>query len=227
MTIDPDHRAPFTGFPPTAFAFLRDLAAHQDKSWFQDHRSIYDNDVHAPMASLMAELITAFAKDDVPFAGDPERAIHRIYRDVRFSKDKSPYKTNISAALSRGGIKGAPGMFYLNIAPDDCFAACGFYHPEPGTLDAIRTRIAADPDGFRQRIADLADADLTLSTDDTLKRAPAGYEHVDGPDIAAALKLKSFVTLLPLSEHDVGSASLVAKLCRYARSAGAILDLIE
>ena len=181
MSIDPDHHAPFTGFPPTAFAFLRDLAAHQDKAWFQDHKHVYDDDVHAPMVSLVAQLVAAFAKDDVPFGGDPERAIHRIYRDVRFSKDKSPYKTNISAALPRGGVKGAPGMFYLNFAPDECFAACGFYHPERSVLDAIRKGIATQPDRFRQSVAALTAAGLTLSTDDALKRAPRGYEYVEDP----------------------------------------------
>jgi len=227
MSIDPDRRAPFNGFSPTAFTFLRDLAGHQDKTWFQEHRHVYDSDVHAPMASLLAELVAAFAKDDVPFDGGPERAIHRIYRDVRFSKDKSPYKTSISAALPRDGIKGAPGMFYLNIAPDDCFAACGFYHPEPDVLDAIRTEIAAHPDAFRQLVADLAAADLRLSTDDALKRAPRGYEQIEDPDIAAALKLKSFVTIMPLSQRDVGHASLVSKLFQYAQSASAIIKLIR
>lgn len=179
------------------------------------------------MVSLVAELVVAFAKDDIPFGGDPERAIHRIYRNVRFSKDKSPYKTNISAALPRGGVKGAAGMFYLNFAPDDCFAACGFYHPEPSALNAIRTGIAAHPDRFGQCVAALTAAGLALSADDVLKRAPRGYEYVEDPDIAAALKLKPFVTLLPLSQDDVGNATLVSKLCQYAQSASAIVDPLE
>lgn len=226
MTIDPEHLPPFTGFPPTGFAFLRDLAVHQDKTWFQENRHIYDSDVHAPMVALIAGLVLAFEKADVPFGGDPQRAIMRIYRDVRFSKDKSPYKTNVSAALSRDGIKGAPGIFYVHLAPDDCFAACGFYHPEPSTLDAIRTRIADHPDTFRRISAGLAEAGLSLSEEDVLKRHPRGYEQIEDPDIAAALKLKSFVTILRLSKHDVGSASLVSKLCQYGKSASTILRLI-
>ncbi len=227
MSIDPDHRAPFTGFAPSAFAFLRDLAAHQDKAWFQEHRHIYDSDVHAPMVSLISELVAAFKRDNIPFSGEPERAIHRIYRDVRFSKDKSPYKTNISAALSKDGVKGAPGIFYVNIAPGECFAACGFYHPETSTLDAIRAGIAENPAQFQRISTDLKAAGLTLSQDDSLKRAPRGYEHIEDPEIATALKLKSFVTILQFSQGDADSATLVSKLCLYAQSTSRILELIE
>lgn len=227
MTVDPDHLPPFTGLAPTAFTFLRDLSVHQDKIWFRQHRHVYDGEVHAPMVALIAALVSAFAKADVPFAGDPERAIHRIYRDVRFSKDKSPYKTNFSAALSRDGVKGAPGIFYVNFAPDDCFAACGFYHPESSTLDAIRSGIAAHPETFRRISADLAAAGLALSEEDVLKRNPRGYEHIEDPGIAAALRLKSFVTILRFSQRDAGCASLVSKLCQYGKSASKILELVR
>lgn len=115
----------------------------------------------------------------------------------------------------------------MQIAPGDCFAACGFYHPEPMTLNAIRSRIAAHPDMFNAVTETLAAAGLKLSKDDALKRNPRGYGHVADPKIASALRPKSFVTIMPFSERDAEHASLVAKLVDDTQSAKAILDLVD
>lgn len=223
--IDPLMLPPFTGFAPHVFAFLDNLAAHQDRAWFAAHRAVYEDAGHRPMVALLIALETALAERDVALKGDPVASVMRIYRDVRFSKDKSLYKTNIAAALTRTGDRRDAGVLYIHIASDSCFVAAGFYHPPTETLDAIRATIAGNPAKFREIVASLAAADLALDRGDTLTRPPRGFDAPYPDDVAAALKLKSFVVQRSFTRADAASATLVDTIADFAAAASPLYRL--
>ena len=104
---------PFDGFHVTAFTFFEGLADHQDRTWMAENKAVYENAVRVLMAALIAELMERLGSAGLALRGDPWRSQFRLNRDVRFSKDKRSYKTNASAALTRSGVKMAPGVLYL------------------------------------------------------------------------------------------------------------------
>ena len=131
----------FKGFRPEANAFLTELAANNNREWFLAHKAVYEEAVVAPFRLLLADVISALAARDLPITGDPQKAIFRVHRDVRFSKDKTPYKTHAGAALSRpgGGVHG--GVIYIHVEPTGSFLAAGFWNPEREALGALREAI--------------------------------------------------------------------------------------
>jgi uncharacterized protein (DUF2461 family) len=111
-------RTSFPGFAAADLAFLTGLAAHNDRDWFTANRAVYDERLKPTLAALIEALNGAFAARDLPLAGDPKKSVFRIHRDVRFSKDKRPYKTHVSATLTRDGQKLSPGLVYVHIEPE-------------------------------------------------------------------------------------------------------------
>jgi uncharacterized protein (TIGR02453 family) len=215
----------FCGFKPAAFAFLQDLAQNQSRDWFQANKSIYETSLRAPLAALVTALTVELGERGILLRGDPKRSIFRINRDVRFSRDKSLYKTNVGAALTRNGAKLSPGVLYIHIDPLGCFAAAGFYHPEPVPLQAMREAIAGSPDRFRRVIAALAASKLALSPDeDALKRTPRGFEAMTDPDLAAALRHRSFTVRRALARRTVGAPGLVNTVADFAQAALPLLQ---
>ncbi len=124
----------FTGFGPKALPFFEALKFHQSREWFEENRSLYENDVLVPMVALIDDLTAAFTKRKIPLRGDGKRSIFRLNRDIRFSKDKSPYKTHAGAVMTRSGSKKDNGLLYIHIDPTGCFTAAGFYMPEAPAL---------------------------------------------------------------------------------------------
>ena len=135
----------FPGFPPEALTFLRALKKNNNRDWFQARKAVFDEKVKAPMAALVEAInaeLASFAPDHVT---DPKSAIYRIYRDTRFSKDKTPYKTHIAANFPRRAMqKHASAGYYFHVATDEVIAAAGVYMPGPEELLAIRTHLAAN-----------------------------------------------------------------------------------
>lgn len=214
---------PFNGFGPEAFGFLRDLAREQTRDWFQANRDTYEAAVRAPLASLVAAVADLLATRRIPLHGDPQRAIFRIHRDVRFSKDKRPYKTHAGATLTRDGGKLSPGLLYIHIDPEGCFAAAGFWQPEPAALEAIRQAIAGKPAAFRRVLAALAAKDLAMSPDEAaLKRPPRGYEALEDAVLRDVLRCRSLTVRRPL-DPAIGPA-LPAAIADFAEAAMPLLQ---
>lgn len=215
----------FLGFQPAALDFLRTLAIEQNREWFTAHKAVYDAEVLGPMVALVGELSVALPQRGLPFQGRAGRSVFRIHRDVRFSKDKRPYKTHIGAAITRDGEKMSPGVLYVHIDPEGSFVAAGFHQPEPDVLQLIRNSIVGRPDDFREVIETLEGSGLTLSADsDALKRLPRGFEAVTEEDIADALRRRSFITSRHLSEADIASPDLVNRIVDFADAASPLLD---
>ena len=144
----------FSGFGPQAVPFFKALAFHQTKDWFEFNRAIYEGEIKGPLGDLVEELTARFAKAKTSLKGDRKASLFRINRDVRFAKDKSPYKTNAGAVLSRTGAKNDPGMLYVHVSAEGCFAAAGFWQPEPDGAGAAaggdRARAEGVEDDGRQ-----------------------------------------------------------------------------
>jgi uncharacterized protein (TIGR02453 family) len=214
----------FQGFGPQALPFFRALAFHQTKEWFEANRAIYETEVKGPLGDLVEDLAAAFAKARIPLKGDRKASLFRIHRDVRFAKDKSPYKTNAGAVLTRTGAKNDPGLFYVHVAADGCFAAAGFYQPEPEELARLRGAIARAPKAWKATTARLAKGGLALSDEYATKRAPRGFEDVADPEIAAALRNRSYICWRPVADARLAEPALVDDLAAFARDALPLLE---
>lgn len=214
----------FAGFGERALDFFRALAFHQDRAWFQENRGLYESDVVGPMGALVADLAAALSGLGVPLTGDPKRALFRINRDVRFSKDKRPFKTNAGAVLTRDGLKSSPGLLYVHLDPEGSFAAVGFYRPEPAQLAALRARMRARPGDLADVEAGLARAGLAFAEMDDLKRMPRGHQDVADPTLARALRRRHLIVRRPIAPDDLFRADLVAALVDFAVAARPVLD---
>jgi uncharacterized protein (TIGR02453 family) len=198
----------FAGFRPEAIQFLADLTENNDRAWFQPRKADYERLLKHPLEALCVALDERFRERGIPLLADPVRSPFRIYRDVRFSKDKSPYKTNIGASFPwTGEGEGRPGG-YFHLSPGDIFIGGGMWHPEPSRLAAFRRLVDSDPDRVHAVIDD-PDYSRTFGPlmGDRLSRVPKGYA-ADHPD-AELLKLKDIGFGRSLADDDIGSAGLV------------------
>ena len=209
--------APFNGFGKQALPFFKGLAFHQNKAWFDENRALYDRDVMEPMIALLEELTTRFAKKKIPLKADGKKSIFRLNRDIRFSKDKSPYKTHAGAVMTRSGGKMDNGLLYVHIDPDGCFAAAGFYMPEPGDLAKLRKAIASSGKKFGAVEAALLKGKLELGDSGQLTRVPKGFEKLKGGPLEGAIRLKSFIV----------EEALPAKLITTPKLADALADFAQ
>ena len=130
-------------FSPAAMTFLRGLARNNDRNWFNDRKQIYERELKAPMLALVDEITQSMAEYAPEHMRPAHKSMMRIYRDIRFSPDKRPYKTHLSAWWSRRGMeKTSGGGFYVQIGPKNCFVAAGVYMPERDQLLALRRWMA-------------------------------------------------------------------------------------
>lgn len=185
------------------FTFLKDLQNNNTREWFAEEKERYEAAL-ADVRLFVADLIIELSKFDPHITTDIQanKCLFRIYRDTRFSKDKTPYKNWFGAGISKDGRKLDGPEYYIHISPENSFIACGYWRPEKKHLDAIRQEIDYNGDKFNRIVAELKEVGgLELETEDKLKRPPAGYDA----DHAAIefLKLKSFVAHKALSNTDL------------------------
>jgi uncharacterized protein (TIGR02453 family) len=175
------------------------------------------------MVALLDDLTKAFSAGKIPLKADGKRSIFRINRDVRFSKDKSPYKTHCGAVMTRSGSKSEQGLLYLHIDPEGSFAAAGFHIPEPAELTRLRKAIMAKPKQFATMEAKLAAGKLKLGTENQMSRLPRGFEAAKGTPVDGALRLKSFIVEEPLPAKLIGKPALAGAIVDFARRAQPLL----
>lgn len=199
---------PFPGFRPQGLQFMRDLKQNNDREWFKPRKSTYDDELVWPLKCLIAQLVREAPRRDLPLSADPEKAIFRIYRDVRFSKNKQPYKTHIGAVLSRSGDKKAPGGVYIHIEPGSSFITGGFWRPDSRLLGAWRDRIQADPDTFLALIEGAEQHGLEAESEDRLKRMPRGATLDAAHPAAEYLKWKSFLATRHIPDDELTTPEL-------------------
>jgi uncharacterized protein (TIGR02453 family) len=209
----------FAGFGSKALPFFKALKFHQSREWFEANRATYESAIRGPMGNLVEDVVERLGQGKIPIKGDRKSSLFRIHRDVRFSPNKDPYKTHAGAVLTRSGGKNDPGLLYFHLSPEECFFAAGFYLPDPDKLGRLRAAAASSPKQFKAMTGMLKKARLRLSTEDPLRRAPRGFEAIDDPEIAAAIRLKSMVCLRPVGEAAIGSPALVDEFCAFAADA--------
>jgi uncharacterized protein (TIGR02453 family) len=198
--------APFTGFTRESIQFLVELAQHNDRSWFQPRKGEYERVLKEPLEALCLALGERFEARGLPLRSDPAKSPFRIYRDLRFSADKSPYKTHISASFPWTGEGGGVGA-YFHIQPGEVFAGGGMWHPEPARLAAWRRTVDTDIKTVRAAIEDPQfKATFGTITGDQLTRVPKGFP-ADHP-AADLLKYKDVTFGRPLSDEEAFSPSL-------------------
>jgi len=212
--------APFTGFGPGALPFLEGLAANQTRDWFLEHRPMFERDLRGPLGALVEALAFAFAAHDIPLTGTAKGSLFRMNRDIRFSKDKRPYKTNAGATMTRDGVKMSNGLLYIQVGGEDgSMMAAGFYAAEPKDLATLRQAIAADPEHWLGLESRLADAGLALSMGEGLTRMPRGFEHLASSPAANALKLRHLVVSRPITPERLADTALVDDIAGFTAEA--------
>jgi uncharacterized protein (TIGR02453 family) len=214
---------PFSGFKPVATAFLTDLARHNQRQWFEDHRDVYERELRAPLRALVEEMDVRLATSAPELVGDPKRSPFRIHRDVRFSKDKSPYKTNVGFWLAHCDvgraateIHGGAG-FYFHLQPRQSFIAAGIWMPDPGALSKLRAAMVDNLPAFKKTLTRLRPTFGALSQEAMLRRPPRGF--TDTHPAAEWLRYKSFTVSRPLLVRDVRSEALPDLLIRHYTTA--------
>ncbi|HXB56423.1 MAG TPA: DUF2461 domain-containing protein [Vicinamibacteria bacterium] len=167
-------------FTPDLFRFLSELKAHNERDWFQKNKDRYERSVRDPFLRFIADLGPRLKKISPEFVADPSPvggSMMRIYRDTRFSKDKTPYKVAIAAHFPHAkGKEGATPAFYLRLQPGDCSVGAGIWHPEADALKRIRQAIVDDTKTW-QRITQGHDFRSSCGmAGESLRRAPLGFD---------------------------------------------------
>ncbi len=171
--------------------FLRDLEKNNDRDWFQENKTSYDQ-ARKVFLEQIQKMINALQFHDPRISGLEARdAMFRIYRDIRFSKDKTPYKTHFGAYMARGGRKSSEAGYYLHIGSNELFLAAGVHSPGKEDLHAIRQEIIYQPDSIRKIIEQKLKEGFQLYEKDKLKKGPMGFPK-DTPQ-SDLLKYKHFM----------------------------------
>lgn len=187
----------------TTLKFLKQLAKNNHKEWFDANRKMYDTS-KAEFEAVVKSVIDKSVLFDPKLAGlDAKKCLFRINKDVRFSKDKSPYKLNMGASINPGGKKSEIPGYYIHVEPGKSFLAGGSYQPMPDVLAAIRQEIDYNTAEFKKILnaKDFKTYFKELSQEDKLKTAPKGYDK-NHPEISL-LQHKNFIMVHDLKDEDV------------------------
>jgi uncharacterized protein (TIGR02453 family) len=211
----------FTGFRPEAIQFLADLAANNERDWFQPRKAEFERLLKTPLEDLCVALEEQFRARDIPLHADPVKSPFRIYRDTRFSKDKSPYKTHLAASFgwAGDGVDAAAGRShtenvhasggYFHLQPGEIYVGGGVWHPDSAWLTAFRRRLVDNLAGFQAIVEapEFKDEFGKVGDDgESLKRVPPGFP-ADHP-AADLLRLKNVTFGRRLADADATSPNL-------------------
>jgi len=195
----------FSGFELTIFQFLEELADNNRRPWFQENKSRYEREVLEPSLAFIRDFEPRLKKLSRFFVASDRRiggSLMRVYRDTRFAKDKTPYKTNVGIQFRHefGRDVHAPG-YYVHIEPDACFLAVGVWRPDRASLEQIRQAIVDRPDRWRRATRTRKFRDRFELSGESLKRVPRGFP-ADHP-LVEDLKRTDYVGVGELSEEDI------------------------
>ena len=206
--------------------FLRTLEKNNNREWFNENKTTYQEaqqDVISFVEKLIEEMVVF---DEEIGKADAKKSLFRIYRDTRFSKDKSPYKTNFGASLGMGKGSQKAG-YYLHIEPGKSFLAGGIYMPESSVLKEIRKEISA----FGEEFLTIVEKDefrnyfRGLSVEDKLKKVPQGFEKDD--KMAEFLKLKHYIVTHPVSDEQLLNENAAKEFAKIYKSMKPLNDFLN
>ncbi len=215
-------------FTPALFTFLRDLSANNDRDWFQANKDRYESAVKEPAMDFINDFGPRLARISEHFSADPRPvggSLFRIHRDTRFSKDKTPYKTNTGMHFRHVQAKDvhAPG-FYVHLEPRASFLGVGLWRPEAKVAAQIREAIAEDPARWKRVTRGKKFTGDWSLEGDSLKRPPRGFDP-DHP-LIEDLKRKDFIASARLSQADVTSPQFLDTFTERCRSAAPFMKFL-
>ena len=182
-------------FTPAFFEFFEELARNNNREWFQRNKHRYDSQVRDAMLAFIADLAPHLHELSKYYVADPRPSggsMFRIYRNLRFSRDKTPYKTNAAAAIHHSTTRGWPSpAFYISLSPNEVFGGVGIWHPDADTLRKIRDAIVARPTAWKKAIGDREFRHQFELMGESLARPPKGYDSEHR--LIEDLKRKDFV----------------------------------
>ena len=217
-----------THIGPELFDFLRELTDNNNRDWFNANKARYQHDVRDPMLHLISDFAPRLKKISRHFVADPRPvggSMFRIYRDVRFSKNKAPYKTHAAAQFrhKRGKDVHAPG-FYLGLSPGEVHVGAGIWHPDSKSLKTIREAIVARPRAWKNATRGDDFQRLFELGGESLKRGPKGFdpEH----PLIEDLKRKDFVVMATLSEADAVADDFLDRYAEHCRTGAPLVRYV-
>jgi uncharacterized protein (TIGR02453 family) len=215
----------FPGFPPDALKFLRSLKRNNRREWFQPRKEIFETTIKAPMVELV-EAINAELLDFAPeHITDPKKAVYRIYRDTRFSADKTPYKTHVAAIFPNHGLeKHSSAGFYFHLTEKSVGIAAGSYMPGPDELRAVRTWLADNHDKFRDT-ARKPEKLLGRLQGSAVTRMPKGFAA--GHPAEDLIRMKQWLYWVELDGKIATSPRLLPDLLKRFRAAAPVIAMLN
>lgn len=217
----------FRGFPAEGLEFLRGLKKNNDREWFNARKAVFEEKVRLPMIELVRAVHAHMLPYAPEYVGEAAKCVFRIYRDTRFSKDKTPYKTYISAYLWRNDLgKDRGAGFYFYVSPEECGVAGGLYRPEPDQLLAVRRMIADDAESFHELTAGRRVKKLFGELGgEKLTRPPKGFDP-EHPAIEL-LKHKSFVLHAKLDPAIATTPKLFREIVTRIEAAARMVEYLN
>ena len=216
--------AAYSGFGEKALPFLKALGFHQNREWFHENKDLFETHLNEPRGRLIDDLAIRLAEMNIPLTCNRKTSTFRINRDVRFTKEKHPYNTHVSAVITRSGTKKDQGLLYFHVSPDESFLSVGFYSMESDELRAFREAIVARKDQFDAALKPLTDLGFVFDQDNSLKRTPRGFEHVTEPAVVDLLRLRHLTLSRPFSADRLEGKALLDDLLELARAAQPFLS---
>lgn len=208
----------------STFSFLRNLKQNNDRGWFSENKEKYTA-AQQNVLEFVEELLAEMSKFDENFAKmDPKKTLFRIYRDTRFSKDKSPYKTNFGASINGIGKKDGGAGYYLHISPGECFTAAGVYRCDPKKLKDLRKEISVNADEFKSIIQYKNFRNFEFNNE-KLSRVPQGFEKDD--PMAEYLKMKHLVVSQHIKDEDLMNTESVKFVAENFRKMSKFVDFLN
>jgi uncharacterized protein (TIGR02453 family) len=220
--------AEFQGVPKEGIAFLKQLKKNNNREWFQANKDVFERSVRDPMLALAGSISAALAKVAPDHQRDPGKAVFRIYRDTRFSKDKVPYKLNVGAYFPHRELEKDRGAgFYIHVSPNEVFAAAGMYFAMPPDLNLVRRKIANEPERFQQIAQSKGVKLLGGVTGEELTRLPKGFEEHEDSTSSLWLKKKQFLISGQLDPALAQTSMLISEAIRIFKAATPLVEFVN
>ena len=216
-------------FGPEFFRFFKELAANNRREWFLDNKTRYEHEVRDPFLRLIADIGPGLRKIEPHYVADPNPnrgSMMRIYRDIRFSKDKRPYNTNVRAHFGHAMVNdGSAPAFYLRLEPDGSMIGGGFWRPEPEELKKVRDMIVAEPKAWRRVTSGHHFGTGCKMAGESLKRAPAGYDPMH--PLIEDIKRKDFAVSSGLTDREVCSPNFLELVLERLRATAPFIKFLS
>jgi uncharacterized protein (TIGR02453 family) len=214
-------------FSENTFQYLEELELNNNRDWFIENKKRLEQEVRGPFASLLETLSDLLSENGLPLHGGP-KTMFRMNRDVRFSRDKSPYKTFVSGLLTKTGTKDiSTGLVYIHLDSKGGFVVSGLYQPPTDRLFELRTSMIEKHGIFSETLSSLREHGLDLDPTDATKNMPRGFSEFSEHEHAESLKLKNIMVRRDLQPSEWWKTGFDTELAQFAIASRPILEFLN